>query len=153
MIKRIKYVSHFARPFSPAEIDAIAVDCESSYMELGVTGVLMISGGIFFQILEGPEKVVDELYEQICKDPCHKDVLLLNAENNVQRRLFPDWAMKTISLEASREERLAPLHALLETVVAQRKMIDKLLHTIERSVWQELAHSTARTEAAIRVAV
>ena len=81
----------------------------------------------------------------ICRDPRHKDVLLLSSES-VDHRLYPDWAMKTLSLEASREERLAPLHALLETVVAQRQQIEKLLKTIERSVWQELTHSVARSE-------
>ena len=146
MIKRIKYVSRFASPMTEEEIGELAVECERNNMGTGVTGVLMTSGGIFFQILEGPAEAIDELYELICKDPRHKDVLLLSSENDVARRLYPDWAMKAISLEPSREERLAPLHALLETVVSQKTLIDKLVDTIERSVWQEVSHGAARTE-------
>ena len=146
MLKRIKYVSHFARPLTAEEIDELGVECERYNLESGITGVLMASGGLFFQILEGPEGAVDETWERIREDPRHKDVLLLNSESKVERRLYPDWAMKTISLEASRAERLAPLRALLETIAVQRGLIDKLVHTIERSLWQELTFGSARSE-------
>lgn len=147
MLKRIKYVSHFACPLSAQEIDEIALVSQKNNMESGITGVLMTSGGLFFQILEGPAGAVDRLFEVILEDPRHKDILLLNAESNVQRRLFPDYSMKTISLRSSTEDRLAPVHALLEAVVVQRKLIDRLVSTVEQSVWQEYAWGSARSEA------
>lgn len=58
----------------------------------GITGMLYLSGGVFVQLLEGPEAAVMALYLTIRQDPRHSHCTLLFTEvcNN---RLFPDWNM------------------------------------------------------------
>jgi len=74
-----------------------------------ITGFLMVSGGLFYQVLEGPEEKVDEIYAAIAADDRHTDLLMLRSEGNVTGRLFPDWSMKTINLDASSNQLLTNL--------------------------------------------
>ena len=107
----------------------------------------MTSGGLFLQILEGPPQAVESLWKTIVADERHKDVLMLSDET-VDRRLFPDWAMKTISLQPSTAGRLGPVHTMVEVISAQREVIDRLLGSIERAVWEEYVHGGRRIETA-----
>jgi hypothetical protein len=113
-------------------------------MASGITGVLMTSGGLFFQVIEGPVKAVDALWKTISDDARHRDVLLISSDENVRDRLFPDWAMETISLDASRADRLEPLHAILEAIVAGRQTVERLTGALERAIWAELVHNLSR---------
>jgi hypothetical protein len=148
MLKRIKYVSQFAQALSQDDVDAIAAQSEHNNREADVTGVLMASGNLFFQVLEGPAEAVDALYEKIQQDPRHRHVVLLGSEESVVERLFPDWAMKAISLEESRAARLEPLSASLEAVVELHETVEKLTATLERALWQELVYGAERLRGA-----
>ena len=112
--------------------------------EIDVTGVLMASGNLLFQVLEGPAEAVDSLYEKITRDTRHTHVVLLGSEHSVTDRLFPDWAMRAVSLEESRAARLEPLSASVEAVMELQLTVDKLKSTLERSLWQELIHGSER---------
>ncbi|RYZ95237.1 MAG: BLUF domain-containing protein, partial [Moraxellaceae bacterium] len=46
-----------------------------------IHGVLFYGNNYFFQCLEGDEKRVDRLYQQILKDSRHKNVVLLTRES------------------------------------------------------------------------
>ena len=144
-IRRIKYVSRFSRPLEASDIELIGEVSRVNNAERGITGLLMTSGGLFLQILEGPPQAVETLWKTITVDERHKDVLMLSDET-VDRRLFPDWAMKTISLGSSTAGRLAPVHTMVEAISAQREVIDRLLGSIERAVWEEYVHGGQRTE-------
>ena len=139
MFKRIKYISQFARPLSAQEIARLAEAAARKNAVLGVTGVLMTSGGIFFQIIEGPPEAVDRLWETIARDRRHTDVLLLSVEGGVKRRLYPDWGMKTMDLDAASEARMEPLKAILHAILNQRRVIDTLSSSLERALWHELS--------------
>jgi hypothetical protein len=143
-MKRIKYVSEFSRELEPEDITALEEQCIRNNQKIGVTGVLMVSGSLFFQVLEGPEDKVDTLYESILSDDRHTRILKLADERNVKERLFPDWAMKVVSLDRSRTERLEPLHALLQTIDDQKQIITRLTNVLERAIWSELAYGSAR---------
>jgi hypothetical protein len=145
-MKRIKYVSQFSRELEPADLTALEEQCVRNNQKSGITGVLMVSGNLFFQVLEGPEHAVDGLFESILHDDRHTRVLKLADEQEVRDRLFPDWAMKVVSLDPSRAERLEPLHALLQTVVEQKESINRLTNVLERAIWNELAYGSARVE-------
>src|SRR5512147_272041 len=114
MLKRIKYVSRMSAPLSVDELRKLQTQSMRHNMKHGITGVLMTSGGLFFQVIEGPSASVDALWAKIAKDQRHRDVLLISSEEKVRDRLFPDWAMETISIDPSRADRLEPLHAILE---------------------------------------
>jgi hypothetical protein len=60
--------------------------------ELGLTGMLLYSGGNIIQNLEGPDEVVDSTFAAIERDPRHRGVLVVLREQ-VEERGFPDWSM------------------------------------------------------------
>lgn len=138
MLKRIKYVSRFAKPLQSDEIARLADQSAARNQQLGVTGVLMSAGGLFFQIIEGPKEHIDTLYESIVRDGRHTDVLLLGSEENANDRLFPDWSMKKIDLDERADARLDPLKSILEALVAQHQVMGRLTQCLERAIWTEM---------------
>jgi len=138
-MKRIKYVSQFAKDLSRDEIAALAERSARNNARLGITGILMTSGRMFFQILEGPAENVDEIFKRIVADQRHRDVLLLDAEEDAGERFFPDWSMRKIDLDASADERMQPIREALGAIIEKRFEIDQLVHALERAIWNELA--------------
>jgi hypothetical protein len=138
MLKRITYVSRFAKPFSESELAELGEVSASNNKELGVTGVLMTSGGVFFQILEGPAEAVDQVYSVIADDPRHTHLVVLELEHDIDTRNYPDWSMKLLDLDAAAHIRLLPLKVMMETVFEQQLLIDKMLWAIDRTLKHEL---------------
>lgn len=71
---------------------------------LGLTGMLLYSGGNNIQTLEGPDEVVDTTFAAILADPRHRGVFTVLRET-VSERAFPDWSMgfRNLSPEEVRE--------------------------------------------------
>lgn len=137
-LKRLKYVSEFARELSEAEIDALVADAAHRNEALGITGILTTAGRLFFQIIEGPRERVDGLFRQIVADDRHKNILLVSTADGVPHRLFPDWAMKRIDPQGEGLERVGHLHDVLEVLVEMRRTMDRLTTLLETSIWREL---------------
>jgi hypothetical protein len=138
-MKRIRYVSQFARDMTRADIDDLVDRSAGNNARLGITGILMTSGRMFFQILEGPPEHVDRVFARIAADERHQDVLLLSAEEDAGDRYFPDWSMRKVDLDASADARMRPIREALRQIIEKRLEIDQLVHTLERAVWSELA--------------
>jgi hypothetical protein len=138
MLKRITYVSRYAKPLSAGEIESLGESAAKKNRELGLTGFLMASGGLFYQVIEGPPEVVDEIYGTIAGDERHTDVVLLRSEEPVEKRSFPDWSMRTINLDAKAHVRLLPLKALMKAVDEQRRLVDNMIGVIERTLQYEM---------------
>jgi hypothetical protein len=60
--------------------------------ELGITGVLIVIGDTYLQLLEGPEESVGTLLEFIAEDDRHDRMEVL-ARRPMTAREFGDWAM------------------------------------------------------------
>lgn len=104
-MKRLVYLSRFARDLSPAEIQSIGRRSQERNRAHGITGLLVCLGDIFFQVLEGSEEAVMTLYrEKILKDDRHKDVVCLRNENSDSGRMFPEWDMNVIDLNDPAEK-------------------------------------------------
>jgi hypothetical protein len=92
-LQRIVYCSQAARPDlalqSLAEILAVS---DRNNRRDGLTGVLLISRGRFFQVLEGAAQDLDRTMNRIRLDPRHHDVDLVN-RRSVQNRRFAQWGM------------------------------------------------------------
>jgi hypothetical protein len=65
---------------------------------VGVSGALLYSGGYFCQVIEGPEEVLEDLFESIQMDGRHGDVTVLHFEP-IEARGFSDWAMALAGIE------------------------------------------------------
>ena len=141
MLKRIKYISRFAKQLSTPEIDELAKIAGENNSKKDITGALMASGGIFFQVIEGPPAAIDSLWSSLLKDPRHKDILLLKSEEGEMERLFPEWRMKKIDLDRNSDIRNEPLKAMLQTVLRQSLMIYELTAVLERAAWAEMVEA------------
>lgn len=138
MLKRITYVSRYAKPLAADEIEEIGRRAAEKNRKLGLTGFLMASGGLFYQVLEGPPEEVDGIYDTIVRDERHTDVLLLSSVETVEKRSFPSWSMKTIDLDAQAHVRLLPVKALMKSAYEQRRLVDNTIAAIERSLQYEM---------------
>ena len=70
-------------------------------------------------------------------DGRHTDLLLMSTEDDVER-LFPDWSMQTINLDAASHVRLFPLKALIKAVFEQGRLMENMMWAIERTVQHEM---------------
>lgn len=57
-----------------------------------ITGYLVFNHGVFLQYLEGPDSVINDLFDRITRDRRHGDVTML-ARGDLSERLFIDWSM------------------------------------------------------------
>lgn len=83
------------------EADALAYlanRAASNNRQLGLCGILVVSDGRFFQVLEGQSKFVNRIYAKIIEDKRHHDVELISYESAVKAE-FHDWDMKLFKLE------------------------------------------------------
>ena len=139
MLKRIKYSSRFARPLDDDEITALGERSAKKNADRDITGVLMTTGGVFFQTIEGPPDEIDALYRRIAADERHTDVLLLDVEEGALERQFADWAMVTVNLDANEDVSHEPLRMLLATIFEQRRLAANLTKTLERALYHQLS--------------
>lgn len=58
-----------------------------------ITGMLLYIEGKFFQVLEGDEKVLNQLYAKIRLDKRHEQVTTVSA-HSIPYRTFKDWSMR-----------------------------------------------------------
>ncbi|MBC7895158.1 MAG: BLUF domain-containing protein [Cytophagaceae bacterium] len=86
------YSSAAVRPFSPGELSTLLGAARESNEHLGVTGMLLYSNETFFQVLEGSQPVVDDLFQRIERDPRHHRAVTIIREP-ISRRTFAEWSM------------------------------------------------------------
>lgn len=140
-LKRLKYISEFAEFMPSDEIDRLVTEAEENNKKLDITGILIASGQMFFQVIEGPGHHVDMLYEAICKDTRHRNVHLLKSEWGVVDRMFPNWSMKQINLDSGSSARMEPLKAILEIIIENQQQISTLSQVLERAIWEAFSES------------
>jgi len=144
MLKRINYISSFVQDMSDDEIEELARQAAKKNAENDITGVLMARGGVFFQIIEGPEENIDRLFTTILKDPRHEKVITLGIQIGDIQRLFLGWNMKAINLDTTLSERLQPVRAIIDAVHAQSAIIETLTEALAASAWAELLDLTTK---------
>ena len=62
-----------------------------------ITGLLLLSGNRYLQVLEGPYRDVNRLYGNIVRDTRHCDVELITFEA-MESRYFDEWNMRLVDL-------------------------------------------------------
>ncbi len=144
MLKRIHYISSFVKDMSVDEIKDLSSQAAKNNAEKDITGVLMAKGGVFFQIIEGPEENIDRLFTNILKDIRHEKIITLGIQIGDLKRLFPNWHMKEINLDTTTSERLQPVKAIIDAVHAQAAIIENLTEALAASAWAELLDLTTK---------
>lgn len=65
---------------------------------LEITGMLLYRDGNFLQVIEGDDRVIDELYTKISKDRRHHSIVVIG-KRNVSAKQFSEWAMGFTNLD------------------------------------------------------
>ncbi len=97
---QIVYASRANQPMAAETLEKILVDARKGNAERGITGALLYTEQVFFQILEGDEKQVRQLMQSINDDSRHSAVKVIY-ETEVESPAFASWSMAyhTPSLE------------------------------------------------------
>jgi class 3 adenylate cyclase len=124
-MKRLTYISKASEQLTLAEIEQIGEISTRNNQRDEITGVLLYLNGFFFQIIEGKEKTLDDLYTKILVDNRHTDILCLKTEYHITERHFPNWAMRTINLDQYSDILIQPVKTLLQTVTESHRVLEK----------------------------
>ena len=92
MLERLIYQSRASHEFSSLHLFQLLTEARLRNEQLGNTGHLLYSNGLFTQCLQGPPDSLNALWQSLLRDERHHDVLLIN-RHPVSARRFPDWSM------------------------------------------------------------
>ena len=135
MLKRIEYVGVATVPFSSQQIDKLVAQSQTNNAVSGVTGALMASGSVFFQMLEGATESVDEFYRRISRDPRHTSIHLLRSELTRSPRMYADWSMRLVQPDDVVVGDSFDLRKGLERLDALHRPGRQITDQLERQVW------------------
>lgn len=117
-IIRLLYISDAAEGLDDEAVDAILKSAGKHNPLLGITGLLVFGGGVFAQVLEGPERGVLEKYVEVMADSRHRNCRIVYISTAVDR-LFEGVSMAALQalplelthiaeLDAYRKETVPP---------------------------------------------
>lgn len=85
----------------------ILVASDANNRRDGITGFLLCDGYAFVQVLEGPQKQVQECFLRICADP-RNSLPMVRDTCWFDKRAFPNWSMCALNLSGSDNILLRP---------------------------------------------
>lgn len=91
------YTSVEAYPLTDAEITRIVQYSQEKNARHNISGVLLHVKNTFFQVLEGPQEILDELWTSIMRDRRHTNVTRIIYEP-IPRRYFGSQSMELATL-------------------------------------------------------
>lgn len=86
------YVSVASYPMSDDELKEILAVARRNNSERNVTGMLLYRDEYFIQALEGEEADVNAIYDKICQDKRHRNIITVY-KNPIVARSFDNWSM------------------------------------------------------------
>ncbi|MFI3121601.1 MAG: BLUF domain-containing protein [Methylococcaceae bacterium] len=93
---RILYFSQSTDAISDEQVQNIMTSSQRNNPAIGITGVLVHGGGLFMQVLEGPEQAVLRTYAKILDDQRHKNCQIIYI-TPTDKRIFEGWSMGVIA--------------------------------------------------------
>lgn len=103
MLTTILYRSHLCEGVTLQTVEDMVASASIKNSEFDVTGILLFNGRHFFQLLEGPEQGVRTVYEHICRDNRHYNIVELLCDYAPARR-FGKTGMELFDLRDFDEE-------------------------------------------------
>lgn len=92
ILVRLIYASKVAPNFGPMDMHDILDASRRNNTNNGITGLLVMADGHFFQALEGDRLAVNTVYAKILLDRRHNTSVILSAAE-IEKRQFFDWSM------------------------------------------------------------
>jgi hypothetical protein len=94
----------------------------------GITGFLISINDMFFQLIEGEDHQIDDLFQnRILQGPRHIEITCLKTETAISQRAFPNWSMKLFDIRSY--ENLVPdvLATMFQTLIESRQILSKYI--------------------------
>lgn len=133
------YTSVITPEFDASELSVVLQVARNNNARRAITGMLLYISGNFFQVLEGDEATLAELFKTIAADTRHRNVTKIIHEP-IARRDFGDWTMGFSSLGLSEVESEAGLNDFFQqgTSLANLKpgRAKKLLSAFAQGRWR-----------------
>ena len=92
---RLAYGSTVSTRVSKDDLRQILAVSVRNNQAAGITGALCFTHGTYFQILEGRRLPLNQTFQRICRDPRHKDVVMIGLVP-IDARAFGKWSMAFI---------------------------------------------------------
>jgi len=99
LIFNLVYCSQMSEGVESSDVDAIIATSRRRNSVLGITGVLVLGSGVFFQWIEGPKAEVMDLIKRIEVDRRHEMMVILSTDEEVRERIFPTWDMELVGAD------------------------------------------------------
>ena len=114
MLKTICYVSNKIDSIAGQDLNNLLERIILRNNQLGITGLMLLKNNQFFQIMEGHQSDVDELFRKIEQDKRHYGmVVLLNQP--LEQRIFADYESGNFTL-INDEERFKKVTSYFEWI-------------------------------------
>ena len=138
------YASAETSRFDSSELADLLRHARNNNQRLGLTGMLLFSGGSFLQVLEGDADVVDAMYERIALDTRHGQVTLIIREP-IAKRSFNDWSMGFFEIAHDDLAQMEGFQAVTSVSFAQLDSgrARKLLNAFAEGRWRKLGNKSA----------
>jgi len=101
----IVYTSSVVGANSEEELKGILLKSRAKNTDYHITGMLLLSGNQWMQVLEGKQKDVVAVFSAIERDPRHTNVCKL-ADGQIAQRVFSEWSMGFSTASPEEFERL-----------------------------------------------
>ena len=108
------YASAQTRELGSEELQNILMTARKRNPAIKVTGMLLYQNGSFLQVLEGPRKNVETLFNKIEPDKRHKKVVKVTTFYTAER-LFSDWSMGFADVTKEQLESMKGLNDFFES--------------------------------------
>ena len=89
-VEQVRHVIYISKPthFDHLVLEDILAKSRSNNPKVGITGNLIYHADLFLQMLEGPHREVNKLYETILADNRHADIIKLRDESSLSQVIF-----------------------------------------------------------------
>ncbi|MGD8957742.1 MAG: BLUF domain-containing protein [Chromatiaceae bacterium] len=125
MLYHLGYVSTQTHPMGGKELLEILKSARRSNEDVEITGLLLHREDSFFQVLEGEEDVVRQVFDKIQRDPRHERIKVL-FEGPIEAREFADWRMGFVDLNGVDVKNLPGFSDFLSDDVEPRRLLEEL---------------------------
>ncbi|KAF1046609.1 diguanylate phosphodiesterase [Xylophilus sp.] len=147
MLSTLVYRSRLRGEITTEQLAALDRQARADNEARGITGILLFDGSHCFQLLEGPEAMVQEVYRRVCADLRHHHVVKL-LDDYAPGRKFGQWGMKLFDVRAQPPEQADALVRRLvqDTALPAADRAFKLIRAFASGRWRD--HAVAVPDAA-----
>ena len=124
-IFQLTYVSTQTRDMNAADLIGMLNQAQIANDQLGITGLLLHREDSFFQIIEGNQDSVENLFKKIESDSRHTRVEVM-FRGDAKGREFPDWKMGFLELDGIDVRMLPAFSKFLEDDAEPRQFLKAL---------------------------